>query len=106
MPPEGQTMHESPSQFTQHILGSVPYAENLLVTTDNRWFAGGSDGLYQISPEGATPPQKIPIAFDTRSAPSTGNQSFFFGITQYQHFIYATCTPAPQDAASPRYIML
>lgn len=88
------------------VLGSVPEAENLIVTSDHRWFASGSDGLYQIDPDGVTPPQKIPIAFDAHSPPSTDKRSFFLGITQYRHFIYATCTPDPDNAASPRYIML
>lgn len=99
-------MNTSMHTNSKKVLGAVPYAENLLVTSDKRWFAGGSDGLYQIDPDGATPPQKIPVAFDAHSTPSTDNRSFFFGITQHQHFIYATCTPDPQDATSPRYIML
>jgi hypothetical protein len=86
-------------------LCSVPEAENLMVTSDYRWFVSGSDGFYQVDPDGGTPPRKIPIAFDSNTAPSADNRSFFFGITQYQHFIYASCTPDPKDAASPRYIM-
>ncbi len=88
------------------VLGSVPEAENLIVTSDHRWFAGGNDGFYQIDPDGVTPPQKIPIAFDAHSTPSIGNRAFFFGITQFQHFVYATCTPDVTNATSPRYIML
>ena len=91
---------------SKKILGSVPEAENLLVTTDQRWFASGSDGFYQIDPHGITPPQKIPIAFDAHSVPSIDNRSFFFGITQFQHFVYSTCTQDVKDASSPRYIML
>jgi len=91
---------------SKKVLGTVPKAENLLVTTDKRWFASGSDGLYQFDPHGITPPQKIPIAFDAHSVPSSDNRSFFFGITQSQHFVYSICTPDIKDAASPRYIML
>jgi len=88
------------------VLSSVPDAENLLVTTDKHCFVSGSDGLYQIDPDGATPPQKIPIAFDTHSTPSIDNRAFFCGITQFRHFVYATCTPELTSAISPRYIML
>ncbi len=87
------------------ILGPVPKAENLIVTSDNRWFASGGDGFYQIDPDGATPLQ-IPIAFDASSAPSTDNKAFFCGITQFQHFLYATCSPELMKPDSPRYIML
>lgn len=90
---------------SKKVLCSVPEAENLIVTNDNRWFVSGGDGFYQIDPNGVTQPQKIPLAFDSSSAPSTDNRSFFFGITQYKHFIYASCTPNPKDPASPRYIM-
>ncbi len=88
------------------VLCTVPEAENLIVTSDHRWFAGGSDGLYQIDPDGVAPPQKIPIAFDAHSAPSIDNRAFFCGITQFQHFVYATCSPELTNATSPRYIML
>lgn len=90
----------------KRVLGLVPEAENLLVSTDKRWFVSGSDGFYQIDPHGVTPAQKIPIAFDTGSVPSINNQSFFFGITQFQHLVYSTCTPDAKNAGSPRYIML
>jgi len=75
------------------VLGSVPNAENLHVTPDGHWFASGGDGFYQIDPNGATSPQKIPIAFNARSNPSLENRAFFCGITQFQHFVYSTCTP-------------
>lgn len=91
---------------SKKVLGSLPNAENLIVTTDKRWFASGGDGFYQIDPEGATPPQKIPVAFDAGSPPSVDNCAFFCGITQFQHFVYATCSPDVTSATSPRYIML
>lgn len=90
----------------KRVLGPVPKAENLIVTSDNRWFASGGDGFYQIDPDSAASPQQIPIAFDANSAPSTDNKAFFCGITQFQHFLYATCTPELLSATSPRYIML
>ena len=91
---------------SKKVLGSVPQAENLLMTTDKRWFVSGSEGFYQIDPDGLIPPQKIPVAFDAHSAPSVNNRAFFFGITQFQHFVYSTCTPDVKNTTSPRYIML
>lgn len=91
---------------SKKVLCSVPDAENLIVTIDNRWFASGGDGFYQIDPDGVIPPQQIPITFDTSSAPSIDNKAFFCGITQFQHFVYSTCTPELLSATSPRYIML
>ncbi|HEX7635470.1 MAG TPA: hypothetical protein VF427_09360, partial [Noviherbaspirillum sp.] len=68
------------TEYKKKVLGPVPEAENLIVTSDHRWFASGADGFYQIDPDGATPPQQIPIAFDASSAPSTDNKAFFFGL--------------------------
>ncbi len=87
------------------MLGTVPGAENLLATTDNRWFVSGKDGFYQIDPDGVVLPRKIPIAFDPDAGPSTGKPAFFLGITQYRNFVYASCTPDQTRASSPRYIM-
>ncbi|HEX7634759.1 MAG TPA: hypothetical protein VF427_05695 [Noviherbaspirillum sp.] len=91
---------------SKKVLCSIPQAENLLMTTDKRWFVSGSEGFYQIDPDGVMPPQKIPVAFDTRSPPSVDNRAFFLGITQFRHFVYSTCTPDVKNTASPRYIML
>jgi len=104
--PNMNTVMNKGTAIGKKVLGSVPDAENLIVTSDHRWFVGGSDGFYQIDRDGLAPPQKIPIAFDAHAAPSIGNRAFFFGITQFQNFIYSTCTPDINSAASPRYIML
>lgn len=88
------------------LLGVVPEAENLLVTTDHRWFVSGKDGFYQIDPDGIDPAQRIPIAFDAISSPPSTDKLFFCGITQFQDFVYSTCTPDLKSASSPRYIMV
>jgi hypothetical protein len=99
-------MQEGIRSEAKQVVGSVPEAENLLVTDDERWFVSGSDGLYQVEARGGTSPQKIPLAFDADHPPSIADRSFFFGITQYRNFVYAICTPNLKDAASPRYLML
>ncbi len=99
------TTRNSPDADSRNVLGLVPKAENLIVTSDNRWFASGGDGFYQIDPSGATQPWKIPIAFDANAVPSSEKEGFFCGITQYKRFIYANCTLDPGGEGSPRYIM-